>query len=395
MLGWACGHRGPNQGLETKMKKALLSKPVEWADAMSDTFGRFLPSKKNVASLSRKNSSPELGEYATGADGSGFGIAEQVWDDSNSEKDGRESWDTQGPDTSSLSAFLYNLMSCTDDSSKGEDKQALKFSRSGSESRAYFARSGNHSTPSSPFRQRGELCNAGEAEEQGSAHRGDCCYADGLLVTQNVKDTTPRPRRKQFPSISVDRLPSMSDHSLLLSDELRCYIHPALPSLVKGRRWILLYSTNKHGMSLLTLYRNSNMATGPCLLVAGDKEGAVFGGLITSPLTPTQQKKYEGSSDSFVFSTVSGQPTIFHPTGVNRYFVLVTPEALSCGGGSHFALHLDSELLNGSSGACETYGNPCLAHAEEFVLKHVELWGFEHTHRPSALSEPTHPLMSW
>ena len=62
--------------------------------------------------------------------------------------------------------------------------------------------------------------------------------------------------------------------------------------------------------------------------------------------------------------------------GVNRYFTLCSTEFLALGGGGHFALYLDGDLLNGSSSVSETYGNPCLAHSEDFEVKEVELWGF-------------------
>ncbi|PKI66239.1 hypothetical protein CRG98_013407, partial [Punica granatum] len=32
--------------------------------------------------------------------------------------------------------------------------------------------------------------------------------------------------------------------------------------------------------------------------------------------------------------------------------------------------------LTGSSSRSETYGNPCLAHSQDFEVKEVELWGF-------------------
>jgi hypothetical protein len=52
----------------------------------------------------------------------------------------------------------------------------------------------------------------------------------------------------------------------------------------------------------------------------------------------------QGTSESFVFTNVTGHPYIFRPTGLNRYFVLCTTEALAFGGGGHFALHIDAEL---------------------------------------------------
>ncbi|KAG0582481.1 hypothetical protein M758_3G062800 [Ceratodon purpureus] len=376
------------------MKKALLSKPGEWADKVGDKLGGLLPSKKNKAPLPRKNSAPNLVNYGADADAD-VRLGGQGWDASDNENSGRGSPDPPGPDTSSLSAFLMNLLS----SEKGEkeEKGTLGFGWGGSRPGVVASRSGDQTPDRS--RGRGEQCVSGEVHEEGNTQRGEFYDVDWLLVDEHVKVSNPvsippKPQKKQLPSISSDRLPRMSDDSSLLSDDVRCCIHPALPTLAKGRRWVLLYSTEKHGMSLLTLYRNSNMMTGPLLLVAGDKEGAVFGGLITAPLVPSPKKKYQGTSDSFVFSNVTGEPTIFHPTGANRYYVLATTDALALGGGSHFALHVDAELLNGSSGVCETYDSPCLAHSEEFILKHVELWGFDHTQRHSSFSEPS-PLMTW
>ncbi|KAL4573884.1 hypothetical protein LXL04_020705 [Taraxacum kok-saghyz] len=83
-----------------------------------------------------------------------------------------------------------------------------------------------------------------------------------------------------------------------------------------------------------------------------------------------------GSNSTFVFTNTLGRPVIFRPTGMNRYFTLCSTEYLALGGGNHFALYLDSELLNGSSLASETYGNSCLSHTQEFEVKQVELWGF-------------------
>jgi hypothetical protein len=71
--------------------------------------------------------------------------------------------------------------------------------------------------------------------------------------------------------------------------------------------------------------------------------------------------------------SVGSETSIASFTGLNRYFVLCTTESLAFGGGGHFALHIDAELLNGSSGACETYGNCCLAQTEDFTLKDVEV----------------------
>eukprot|EP01018_Ginkgo_biloba_P024144 Gb_15677 [translate_table: standard] len=186
------------------------------------------------------------------------------------------------------------------------------------------------------------------------------------------------------------KLPEMSEASLLISESLHSFLYSALPTLVQGRSWVLLYSTWRHGISLLTLYRRSAFCPGPCLLVARDDQGTVLGGLLEAPLKPTTRKKYQGTNDTFVFTNVSGKPVLFRPTGANRYFVLCTSDSLALGGGGHFALYLDEDLLNGSSASSETFGNPCLAHSPEFAVKDVELWGFAHTSKYSlaAYSEP-------
>ncbi|KGN56818.1 oxidation resistance protein 1 [Cucumis sativus] len=166
--------------------------------------------------------------------------------------------------------------------------------------------------------------------------------------------------------------------SVLISTDTYDFLLQRLPNIVKGRQWILLYSTLRHGISLRTLIRKSGELSGPCLLVVGDQQGAVFGGLLECPLKPTAKRKYQGTNQTFVFTTMYGEPQLFRPTGANRYFYMCMDDLLALGGGSNFALRLEEDLLNGTSGPCETFGNSCLAHTQEFELKNVELWGFAH-----------------
>ncbi|KAL3506213.1 hypothetical protein ACH5RR_031595 [Cinchona calisaya] len=176
-------------------------------------------------------------------------------------------------------------------------------------------------------------------------------------------------------------MPNLTDDSLFISPNLYEFFESSLPNIVKGCQWVLLYSTVRHGISLRTLIRKSADLSGPCLLITGDKQGSIFGGLLECPLKPTAKRKYQGTNQSFVFTTLYGEPRLFRPTGVNRYFYLCLNDLLALGGGGNFALCLDGELLTGSSGPCETFGNLCLAHDEEFELKNVELWGFTHASR--------------
>ncbi|XP_074322270.1 uncharacterized protein LOC141659354 isoform X2 [Apium graveolens] len=167
-------------------------------------------------------------------------------------------------------------------------------------------------------------------------------------------------------------MPKLTQESLFLSVDLYDFFQSALPNIVKGCEWVLLYSTVKHGISLRTLIRKSADIPGPCLLITGDMQGAVFGGLLEGPLRPTAKRKYQGTNETFVFTTIYGEPRLFRPTGANRYFYLCLNELLALGGGGDFALRLDGDLLSGTSGPCDTFGNLCLAHNQEFELKNVE-----------------------
>ncbi|KAH9315311.1 hypothetical protein KI387_023938, partial [Taxus chinensis] len=56
----------------------------------------------------------------------------------------------------------------------------------------------------------------------------------------------------------------------------------------------------------------------------------------------------------------------------NRYFILCMDNLLAFGGGDNFALCMDGDLLNGTSGPCDTFGNSCLAHSPEISFRNVE-----------------------
>ncbi|XP_021730302.1 oxidation resistance protein 1-like [Chenopodium quinoa] len=176
-------------------------------------------------------------------------------------------------------------------------------------------------------------------------------------------------------------MPNLTDDSSYVDGGLYEFLEASLPNIVKGCQWVLLYSTLKHGTSLRTLIRKSADLPGPGLLIVGDRKGAVFGGLLDCPLKPCPRRKYQGTNHSFVFTTKYGEPRLFRATGANRYFYLCLNDFLAFGGGGNFALSLDEDLLAGSSGPCQTFGNSCLAHDPEFELKNVELWGFIHSSR--------------
>eukprot|EP00250_Pteridium_aquilinum_P018583 c24128_g1_i1 orf=880-1935(+) len=286
--------------------------------------------------------------------------------------------DEYGPDTTSLTAFLLSLLSNSNNSSQ----------RCGDSPEDSEAEPDNNATASA----------SGSWEHHDTNEESGSNKAFGVheslerrvhpLETNDSDMAMPNSFRSRLhatlepasPTTSL-KLPPMSDNSVLLSESFRAFLYSAMPIIVQNRHWILLYSTAKHGISLRTLYRKSAALSDPFLLVAGDFHGATFGGLLTAPLKATSKRKYLGTNEMFVFTNANENPRIFKTTGANRYYLLCMNDAISLGGGGHFALHLDEDLLNGSSGACDTFGNPCLATSTEFTVANVELWGFAHATR--------------
>ncbi|EPS60158.1 hypothetical protein M569_14646, partial [Genlisea aurea] len=236
-----------------------------------------------------------------------------------SESDGEDSDDAlDGPDTSSFSAFLYSLLGSSDSQRSSTVDGEIASSETASESasmkeeirrksilsrgRRVLGKALHQAARMGGFRQAPKSSsdttfpNSDEASEQ-----------DGIAMqTLNAYETAPPPDND---------LQETSEPSQLISEKTRSFLHSSLPVIVRGRKWLLLYSTWRHGISLSTLYRRSTLWPGLSLLVVGDRKGAVFGGLVEAPMIPMNKKKYQGTNTSFVFSDICGQPAVYRPTG--------------------------------------------------------------------------------
>ncbi|XP_027190809.1 uncharacterized protein [Cicer arietinum] len=294
-----------------------------------------------------------------------------------------------GPDTSSFTAFLYSFLSSSDsrenaNSHEQNDEQCAPDTNN----------NGSSPLPDSSQKENGERKSLFSRSKQSLGKAIRQATRIGGFRHQDRKDSNNNIEMKfndehgskvfgaEMKRVEpMDGMPGISEASVLLSDSIRNVLYASLPPLMQGRKWMLLYSTWRHGISLSTLYRRSVLWPGLSLLVVGDKRGAVFGSLVETPLRPSNKRKYQGTNNTYVFTNVSGQPIIYRPTGENRYFTLCNTDYIAIGGGGHFALYIDGDLLNGSSSVSETYKNPCLANSQEFEVKEVELWGFVHTSR--------------
>lgn len=166
--------------------------------------------------------------------------------------------------------------------------------------------------------------------------------------------------------------------SNIMQAEQALALEKALPEAHQGYAWRLLYSLAENGASLTTLLLKSRKIQ-PTLLVVRDTRGCVFGGF-ASVAWCDKGESYYGDGECFVFSFVKGGPVRkWVWSGDNGYFMLSgLSQGLAMGGGGTFALFLDTELLQGSSGACATFGlEEPLASGEQFECQDLELWALE------------------
>ncbi|CAJ2627970.1 unnamed protein product [Trifolium pratense] len=177
---------------------------------------------------------------------------------------------------------------------------------------------------------------------------------------------TPKTSKKSPPL-------NLSDDSTFISPELYEFFESCLPNIVKGRQWVLLYSTLKHGISLRTLIRKSAELSGPALLARCCVWRAA-----RMPLETYSKEKISRDKPNFcLYNYIRCAEAV----STYWYYYMCMNDLLGLGGGGNFALCLDGDLLTGTSGPCDTFGNLCLAHSPEFELKNIELWGFTHAIR--------------
>jgi hypothetical protein len=197
------------------------------------------------------------------------------------------------PDTSSFSAFLGSLLSSDPkDKRKDQDPEDEEDEEEDEEEDSEAETSDTSSSSANPTRTMKETTSGGAAkksflskykqhfrnfyqavkfpgvkERKGNSDvipdDEETEYYDGLemkpMQNNNVKE--------EVTVVVQAIIPEISEPSLLLSEQSRRSLYTSLPALVQGRKWILLYSTWRHGISLSTLYRKSLLWPGLSLLV--------------------------------------------------------------------------------------------------------------------------------
>lgn len=139
--------------------------------------------------------------------------------------------------------------------------------------------------------------------------------------------------------------------------------------------WKLLYRLSLHGASLSTMITKAKSYS-PLLLIIQDSNNTIFGAFINDYLKLTEKEKYYGTNGSTtVFTFNDGTLRTFKWSYMNDYFITSSREnGIGIGGGGNYAIYLDNDLYNGTSGPCQTFNSPCLASSQDFNCIACELF---------------------
>lgn len=206
----------------------------------------------------------------------------------------------------------------------------------------------------------------------GNAHEDK--YSDEVAWTASAVEQAEREMNAVLTKSVSGITTKVIGGSNILSAKHIAALEAALPSTHQCQDWQLLYRMSLHGSNVSTLLHKAKGFSNS-LLVVRDNNDAIFGALITDQLKVGEKEKYYGNGTTAVWSFSTGALKMYHWSYKNSYFVLSGKDMLAVGGGGNFAIYLDSDLNNGSSGQCDTFASPCLASGDNFVCHACELFG--------------------
>ncbi|CAH1774593.1 unnamed protein product [Owenia fusiformis] len=170
-------------------------------------------------------------------------------------------------------------------------------------------------------------------------------------------------------------LPELIGTTTLLDDDKISKLCKHLPPRTEGYPWVQIYSTDHHGFSLNTLYRHMQGYDTPVLIVVKDTGNNIFGAMTSCPLKVSEH--FYGTGESFLY-TFTPEFKVYTWTGDNTYFNKGNLQSLVIGAGDgSFGLWLDGDIYHGRTQHCDTYDNEPLTTQEDFIVKGIEVWGFE------------------
>ena len=183
--------------------------------------------------------------------------------------------------------------------------------------------------------------------------------------------------------IRVHVVPDDDTVPRLLSEGVMKELVKAMPYTLRGRSWTRLFSITRDGDSFGT-FLNCVERSECTVVVIQTTRGEIIGGFADATWECRGvDGNFFGAGTSFLFSLVRSQPhsdpvQIYRWQGVNDYSQVCRQGCIGMGGGGgSFGLFLQDDFTKGSSGACETYGNPGpLTSSPCFDILNFEVYGF-------------------
>jgi len=160
-----------------------------------------------------------------------------------------------------------------------------------------------------------------------------------------------------------------------------------LPDSVAGvSQWRLIFDSEKQGHSLASIYRICDKEKRKQMnnvLIIESVDGDFFGAFLTElprPVEPHAVYKHYGSGESFLFNLNGQKSRKFSWTGSNNFISTGDSEHFAIGGGrGTHGVWFDAKLCEGSSQACDTFGNEdsIAGGKRDFVVSGMQLWVLE------------------
>ena len=207
------------------------------------------------------------------------------------------------------------------------------------------------------------------------------------IVSEQTLSAMPRSEapideRAEF-SLGVCVVPDDDSIPHLLSERVMLELFKVMPTTLNGRSWTRLFSITRDGDTFGTFISRveRNAAT---VIVVQTTRGEIVGGFAdTTWGFQGVEGNFFGAGTSFLFSLVrsdehSDPLKIYRWRGANYYSQFCRPGCIGMGGGGgSFGLFLQDDFTKGSSGPCETFGNPGpLTSSQFFDVLNFEVYGF-------------------
>uniref|UniRef100_A0A7S2PL69 TLDc domain-containing protein n=1 Tax=Leptocylindrus danicus TaxID=163516 RepID=A0A7S2PL69_9STRA len=227
-------------------------------------------------------------------------------------------------------------------------------------------------------------------ETNGESHPDDSVDEEASVEPELVAEFVLEHSLDEFPRI-------------LSNDVMQEIARRGLPIALTLRKWKRIYSVAKDGDSMKTmLYLVSRYRY--TLMVIKSTRGDIFGAFANDTWEErgSRGKTFYGSGQSFLFSVKSSlakvdnapicemqpyaptnrdQVEIYKWKGTNVYLQMcdTSNDRIAMGGGGNsgsFGLCVEDSFRRGSTGYCETFGNPRLCSDNEFDILDMEMYGF-------------------